>query len=207
MCFFSQIHTVVQGRKPDMLLLKGLPVLLVLYCPSCEAFVNAQFHWHPGGGGRSLWGETDIPQETGRVFQAADISCKQDLSFPGSVFDLNCHHPGSGFKNLIVTLFNALSNTSFFLMLLRLIKLTSPAAEEQLCVYFFLSEWKSLVEKEGQIKRISFFFFKTEKSVWPLCEYLIGLFSGSPLRLLPVCGVDLSEGNLWPLINAVIGIV
>lgn len=157
--FFSQIHTVVQGRKPDMLLLKGLPVLLVLYCPSCEAFVNAQFHWHPGGGGRSLWGETDIPQETGRVFQAADISCKQDLSFPGSVFDLNCHHPGSGFKNLIVTLFNALSNTSFFFNASQVDKadLTSCWGTA-LCVFFFLSEWKSLVEKEGQIKRFSFFF-------------------------------------------------
>lgn len=190
-----------------MLLLKGLPVLLVLYCPSCEAFVNAQFHWHPGGGGRSLWGETDIPQETGQVFQAADISCKQDLSFPGSVFDLNCHHPGSGFKNLIVTLFNALSNTSFFLMLLRLIKLASPAAEEQLCVYFFFI-WVKVSSRKGRSNKTNLlFFFKTEKSVWPLCEYLIGLFSGSPPRLLPVCGVDLSEGNLWPLINAVIGIV
>lgn len=168
MCFFSQIHTVVQGRKPDMLLLKGLPVLLVLYCPSCEAFVNAQFHWHPGGGGRSLWGETDIPQETGRVFQAADISCKQDLSFPGSVFDLNCHHPGSGFKNLIVTLFNALSNTSFFLMLLRLIKLTSPAAEEQLCVYFFFI-WVKVSSRKGRSNKTNLLFFLRRRNQSDLC--------------------------------------
>lgn len=93
--------------------------------------------------------------------------------------------PSTSFSSLIVKLFNKLSNAFLFLNASVVDNLTSFLRTG----LFFLSE--VVVRKEGQITTLFLFPFKGKTLVWPLCESLIELFSGTLSRLLPVRKIDL----------------